>query len=208
MKGLLLKDFYVTLKTARMDLFIIVLFLFLSVVNSETLFYLSYPCLIAGMLPVKLLSYDERNRWFSYSGTLPYSPAQIVSAKYVIGLVAQLAVASLCVGMRVVIGLMHGDLNIMNILLTMGLAILINNTMSVVCLPFMYRFGVEKGRPVYYVVLIAVAVALVLIHKFSDFNLSAQVAPGFAAAIFMGIALLIYGLSWWLSIVFYKKREV
>jgi len=58
MKGLLLKDFYVTLKTARMDLFIIVLFLFLSVVNSETLFYLSYPCLIAGMLPVKLLSYD------------------------------------------------------------------------------------------------------------------------------------------------------
>jgi hypothetical protein len=35
------------------------------------------------MLPVTLLSYDEKEKWHIYSGTFPYSRAQIVSSKYV-----------------------------------------------------------------------------------------------------------------------------
>ena len=64
MKGLLLKDFYMAAKYCR-------------------------ACLLCGMIPVNLLAYDERSRWLEYSGTLPYTKAQIVSGKYLVGIIVQ-----------------------------------------------------------------------------------------------------------------------
>ena len=55
------------------------------------MFFVFYPCMLCGMIPVNLLGYDERSRWMQYSGTMPYTKTQIVSGKYLIGLLAQLA---------------------------------------------------------------------------------------------------------------------
>ena len=55
--------------------------------DKSNMFFVFYPCLFCGMVPVNLLAYDERSRWLQYSGTLPYTRAQIVSGKYLIGLI-------------------------------------------------------------------------------------------------------------------------
>ena len=44
------------------------------------------PVMIAGILTMTLLSYDERDHWTQYSGTLPFTRAELVSCKYLIGL--------------------------------------------------------------------------------------------------------------------------
>ena len=81
MKGLLLKDLYMMRKYCRSYLLIAVVFIALSFASNQNLFFVFYPCLLCGMIPVNLLGYDERSRWLQYSGTMPYTRAQIVSCK-------------------------------------------------------------------------------------------------------------------------------
>ena len=90
MKGLLLKDWYMMKKYCRMYIFIAAVFIAVSLVNNGNMFFVFYPCLLCGMIPVNLLGYDERSRWMQYSGTMPYTKTQIVSGKYLVGLLAQL----------------------------------------------------------------------------------------------------------------------
>ena len=92
MKGLLLKDWYMIKTYCKLYLVMAVLFLAASFVSSDNLFFVFYPCLLCGMIPVNLLAYDERSHWTQYSCTLPYTRAQLVCAKYLVGLFCQLAV--------------------------------------------------------------------------------------------------------------------
>ncbi|MDE7281371.1 MAG: ABC-2 transporter permease, partial [Ruminiclostridium sp.] len=67
MKGLILKDLYMTVKYCRIYLLIAVVFIAVSFVGNDSLFFIFYPCLFCGMIPVSLLGYDERSRWLQYS---------------------------------------------------------------------------------------------------------------------------------------------
>lgn len=92
MKGLLLKDWYMMKKYCKAYIAIIVVFIAVFLVSNDNLFFVFYPCMICGMIPVNLLGYDERSHWVQYSGTMPYTKAQLVSGKYLIGLLAQLTI--------------------------------------------------------------------------------------------------------------------
>ena len=92
MKGLLLKDWYMIQKYCRSYILITAVFIGLSLANGENLFFTFYPCMLCGMIPVTLLGYDERSGWMQYSGTMPYAKEQIVSEKYLIGILVQLTV--------------------------------------------------------------------------------------------------------------------
>lgn len=96
MKGLLLKDWYMMKKYCMAYLLITVVFLAVSCV-SDNIFFTFYPCLLCGMIPINLLSYDERSGWIQYSGALPYTKKQIVSSKYLVGLFSTLAVMAITV---------------------------------------------------------------------------------------------------------------
>ena len=86
MKGLLLKDLYMASKYCRAFLLIVVVFLAVSFFGDDNIFFVVYPAMIAGIVPVTLISYDERDKWDLYAGTLPYTGSQLVSSKYIIGL--------------------------------------------------------------------------------------------------------------------------
>ena len=66
MKGLLLKDLYMTMKYCRSYLLIAVVFTAVSFVGNDNLFFIFYPCPFCGMIPVTLLGYDERSHWQQY----------------------------------------------------------------------------------------------------------------------------------------------
>ena len=94
MKGLFLKDWYMMKKYCRAYIVIAAVFIAVSVVSDDNMFFVFYPCMLCGMIPVNLLGYDERSHWVQYSGSLPYTKTQIVSAKYLIGLFAQVTTVS------------------------------------------------------------------------------------------------------------------
>ena len=111
------------------------------------------PVSFAGMIPVNLLGYDERSRWTEYVGTLPYTKTQIVSAKYLIGLFTQIALLTvICIAQGVKMGI-EGTFVLKEFLLLMMLLLIMASVASSLTLPFVFKYGVEKGRGAYYVMI-------------------------------------------------------
>ena len=75
-------------------------------------------------------------------------------------------------------------------------------------LPFIFRSGVEKGRMGYYVMIGLAGVASGVAGGLLGDDVSAFVLPSLAVPIMIAVGIGVYGLSWWLSVKFYKKREL
>ncbi len=210
MKGLLLKEWYLMKKYCWTYLLITVIFLAISCVN-KNLFFLFYPCLLCGMIPINLLSLDERSGWARYSGTLPYTKAQIVSAKYLVSLFSMIGVPMAACIVRLIQMSLAGAFRWGELFTVLFAMILVSEVFASFCLPLIFRFGTEKGRIIYSVmvgllcaVLSVVARLLLLWENFQKIEIELNI-------LLVGLALVgtgLYVLSWFLSIWFYKKREV
>ena len=208
MKGLLLKDFYMAAKYCRTYILIGVVFIAVSFAGSENLFFAFYPCLLCGMIPVNLLAYDERSRWLEYSGTLPYTKAQIVSGKYLVGIIVQgamLIAVGIAQGVRMN---MAGTFGWGEFALFMGSIYAMAAVTSSISLPFMFRWGVEKGRIAYYCMIGFVCAAGYLGSVFFAQGSAQTVSGRVMLVLFFLVGTGIYAASWLASIALYQKREV
>ena len=210
MKGLLLKDFYMTVKYCRTYLLIGIVFIAVSFAGAESqnMFFVFYPCLLCGMIPVNLLAYDERSRWLEYSGTLPYTKAQIVSGKYLIGIIVQGAML-LAVGLSQAVRMhLAGTFRLEEFALFMATIFAMATITSYITLPFMFRWGVEKGRIAYYCMIGFVCAAGYLGSVFFTGSTRLAVSQGALMAILTLTGIAVYAASWLAAIALYRKREV
>lgn len=208
MKGLLLKDWYMMKKYCRYYLFCAVGFTVLSVMSSGNMFFIFYPCLLCGMIPVNLIGYDERSRWMQYSGTMPYTKAQIVSGKYLIGLFSQLVILLLMGAAHAVKMTIAGDFVPGEFAVLMLLMLIVSTLSSSISLPFIFKLGVEKGRTAYYVMVGFVCAASFIVSNLFKGQLGTEIKPNLVLAILAVVGIGIYIFSWYMSIAFYKKREI
>lgn len=206
MQGLLLKDWYMIKKYCRAYLLLTVIFTVVSFFGDDNLFLIFYPCLLCGVIPVNLIAYDENSRWTQYSEALPYTRAQIVSSKYLIGIFTQLAVMILTVIAQSVRMNMAGNFSLSELLMIALTMLSIAGLSSAICLPFIFKMGVEKGRTAYYVMVGIVCAGAVSASMLFGEQAEAQI--NLPIAIIAVISVAIYALSWYLSIQFYKKREL
>jgi len=208
MKGLLLKDWYMMKKYCRYYLFATVGFIILSLMTDGNMFFVFYPCMLCGMIPVNLIGYDERSRWMEYSSTMPYTKAQIVSGKFIIGLLTQLA-TMLVIGTAHTVKMVATGVFIPGELAVLMLLLLIVSTLSSsICLPFIFKLGVEKGRTAYYVMIGFVCGASALASGLLADQPASELQPSLVLAILAVVGIGVYVFSWYLSIAFYKKREI
>lgn len=208
MKGLLLKDWYMIKKHCRLYLLLAVVFLVISWFDNASLFYVIYPCLTCGMITVSLMGFDERSGWVRYSGALPYTKAQLVSAKFIVGLLATAAAAAAEGAVQFAKMKVEGTLN-MGTLLAFVLAIfVISNASGFLCMPFIFRYGAEKGRIVYLAVFALLAAGSAAVSGIVEAGAALHINPKvfMACLCFGGFAAC--AVSWALSVAFYKKREV
>lgn len=209
MKGLILKDLYLTLKYCRAFLVIVVVFIGVSFFDDDSTFLstfsIFYPCIIAGMIPSTLYSYDEREKWCTYSATLPVSKAQFVSSKYIIGLFSAITIIILTAIVQA-FKMLNTTFIPMDYLSIIAFIIAVCLVAPSVFMPFMFKFGAEKGRIIYYVV-IGAACALFAIFSVNQGTIFILDNIFVISAICIGAAV-IYIASWLLSISFYKKREI
>ncbi len=205
MKGLLLKDFYQAAKYCRSYLLICLVFLGISLFAPDSNdFFVVYPCLLAGMVPVNLIAYDTSSRWEIMSLTMPWSRAQLVSAKYLMGLLCEVCaifLTVLCQGLKMGAAFSIGAMGELFATL-LSIALLLPALM----LPLIFKLGVEKGR-VFYLGGIGVIMALVGIGYAriaeSGIHWDISVPPMLIPL----ISIVLYILSWRLSIRFYEKRD-
>lgn len=207
MKGLLLKDFYLSWRYCRAFLVIVAVFLAVSFTGDDNIFFLIYPIMIASVIPMTLVSYDEHDKWTAYSGTLPYTKTQLVSAKYVVGLCFG-TVAFLISMAATTVRMMLGGGFVLEQFAVVGTALLVLGCLGpALILPYVFKYGAEKGRVAFYITVgVFSGVAAVL----AGMGFQIQVIGGglWPLAVVAGVALALYALSWWLSIRFYQKREL
>ena len=208
MKGLLLKDWYMVKKFCRAYLLIAVVFIAVSFFSDDNMFFVFYPCLLCGMIPVNLLGYDERSRWMQYSGTLPYTKTQIVSGKYLIGLLSQITILVATGVAQAAKMLIAHNFELGDFAVLMLLMLIVSTLTSSICLPFVFKLGVENGRTAYYVMIGFVCGASVLASSILRGQLVSEIQPNLILALVAVAGIGIYILSWYLSIVFFKKREI
>ncbi|MEA5151927.1 MAG: ABC-2 transporter permease [Oscillospiraceae bacterium] len=201
MKGLFLKDLYMIKAYFRTLIAIAVVFIISSFWGGGNMFLIIYPMIVAAMLPMSILSYDEKSRWDVYCGTLPCSKSAVVSVKYLSCLVyvaVMFALSLLVQSLRITRA--GGDMSELAVIMAMLLSIgLVGPSLM---LPVIFRLGTEKGRMAYYVVIGALCALSFLLPEKLPSALANSVAllPLAAAALFAA--------SWLLSIYFYRKREL
>ena len=187
---------------------IALIFIALSVISDDNMFYVFYPCIICGIIPVNLLAYDERSRWIGYSCSLPCSRTQIVSAKYLMGLMSQLAMIFAIGAVQGIKMSVKGTFSLEEFSVLLLAVLLISIISSSVSLPFIFKLGVEKGRIAYYVMIGLVCALSVIASNVFKGNVQISVPSGALQVVLALASVGIYALSWFLSVVFYSKREI
>lgn len=161
MTGLILKDLLNLKRHSKMYLIIIAFYIVLGAVNGDFVMFGSMITVLAAMMPITSIAYDEKNNWDRYALTMPVSRMNLVFSRYALGLIflaASFAITILSmatIGKTPLIGAVAFGAGIF----AAGIIF-----MDIV-LPIIFKYGVEKGRIFMMLVLFAPTGALVLISK-------------------------------------------
>ncbi|RKI40729.1 ABC-2 transporter permease [bacterium D16-51] len=208
MKGLLLKDLYMTRKYCWMMLAFIALFTAVSFVDKENLFFQFYPVVITSILPVTILGYDEKCHWDVYGQVFPYSKKQLVSVKYLLGLILVCAMWLLLVAIQFFGSMVNqtggqGDWwSFLLVVLSTGLLA------SGLMLPIIFKFGTEKGRLAFMVVIVLICAGSTgAMSLSSDISFRLSVSTSVFSLAALAASSIIFFLSWVVSVKIYERKE-
>lgn len=210
MKGLLLKESYMINKYCRMYLVLVCVFAVIFVMSGNE-FMMFYPVVLTGILPMSLVSYDERSKWCVYADAFPYTRKQIVSAKYLITLFYLLAAVVILAAAGAVKSSLFpdGGMDMKGYLFSISMIPVAGLFIPSIMLPPVFKLGVEKGRIVYYAEIFAVAL---IFGIFTEFQTELAQWLAHFGRLIVPIALagmmLLFGMSWILSVKFYESREL
>lgn len=213
MKGLLLKDWYMTVKYCRSFAIIVAVFLAFSMFGDSNLFFICYPMVIVSMIPVTLISYDEREKWDVYAGTLPYTRKQIVQGKYLTGLLWTVGIMLSVSVFQTVRMFVTGSFDIRELAFIIEVVLTIGVIVPALHIPLIYKFGIEKGRIMNMAIIIILCVVSTMLMQ--DNVMAEKViammsrAPMELVMVVLPVTVLaVYGLSCAASVVIYKKKEI
>ena len=152
MKALILKDLCQLKAYCKSLLLMVGVFTLVIPFSDGNLFFCIYPVMMISMLPMTLLSYDERTKWNCYCAALPFRRSQIVTAKYLLCLLLTLPMALLVLGLSAIRIAVSGS-GQWSALAVLAVSLLVMSTLSSsLSMPFLFRFGVEKGRLLYIII--------------------------------------------------------
>ena len=204
MSALLLKDFYVMWKQTRVLLILILVFSCL-----PGAFYPTFAVVYAAILPYTAMAYDERSKWGQLAAMLPYADRNIVLGKYLFGYLAIAVTAGISMVIQTGLTLVWNQAaDNLSPLSTIPLAMGVGVCVLALTLPLMFRFGVEKGRLVMFLLIFLVCGGTGAITSItSDIpdggSYLALALPGVAVA-----AIVLTAISIPLSLRMYRRKRV
>ncbi len=204
MKGLLLKDWYLTIKYARFLLLFAVIYGVVGVFQPEFAAFSILPVMLIALLPQTLVSYDEREKWTEYAQALPVSRSQYVTGKYLYGACTYAVYLALLAVLHTIAGTEdYGTLFAMQF--SVGLLA------PSILLPLLFRFGSEKGRMAYLIVIAAFFGTVMILTQGAAQargGVSALVSGVFPVWALCPVMVAVYVISWRIAIAMYQKREI
>lgn len=204
MKGLIRKDFYLLWRYCWLMPLLLLAFIVFSVFSSggQSPFFIYYPCILSSVIPVNLLAYDDAEHWLTYCDTLPVTRRQYVCGKYIMSLICGGTIFLLSAVAAVIRFCRNGAFCPADLTDQLAVLATISLLSSALVMPPIFKFGAQKGRIVF-IGVVGIFCGLAAILDTPD--LSGVTLP---IALLPILAMVIFAVSWLLSIRFYEKREI
>ena len=216
MTGLILKDFLILRKTLRSYLLFLVVYAgiaFSGAWSADIVGVLMV--VVVMMLPMNVFAYDKQCQWDTYGLALPVGRTKTVAARYLCVLLlclGSIALTAVIGAALYAVGRIEDPAEFMISCAVMGLVAVL---MNAIMLPFLYKFGPERARVMFYGVLGLLAFAgwlfllplggLAWLKSLGEPTLEQVTAIPVIAAL-AGLALL--AVSFLLSRHFYGKKDI
>lgn len=222
MKGLLIKDFQLSLLNIRMLVIICVVSIFItSSSTGSAAFVISYVTIIFFMFVLTSISYDEMDHSISFLFTLPISRKTYVREKYIFSLICGMIGLVFSTAVCMVVGAVKNVNLIEPDMIPAALGIYLTLLFIVaLMLPIQLKFGGDNGRIALFIVFGVIFVAIIIgskilerfnIHeadiiKFLDLLLSSNTALAIPGFILLVLAAL--GISYKISVKIMEHKAL
>lgn len=201
MKGLLVKDFLLMIKSKKVILFM----LFIGIIGgiNDISFATGYILMVLAILSLSTISYDEANHGLNTLFTLPISKSDYVKEKYLFSLI----ITGIGFVFVTILGYFSKS-DFMETLAILSTALFL----LAISLPFQLKEGNEKGRIVLFVVVFGCTFLFAFLNQFfSEFFESMEETLNALDPTMFSVGLLItsfvlYFISMMISIRVYKNR--
>ncbi|MBQ6004229.1 MAG: ABC-2 transporter permease [Clostridia bacterium] len=216
MKGLLEKDLRLMISRKQSILIFIVASIFVAFTMKGS-FVVSYLTMLFTVIAISTLSYDEYDNGFAFLMTLPFSRKTYVREKYIFTLFAEITAWIVSVILYYAVNMIKGvrlDLLSEAPVLLMYLPLLF--LMACMMLPIQFRFGAEKSRTAYFIVIGGLAVLLFIVFKLIGSGdgsidiiekaLSFLLSPVGIITV-TAVFLILFAVSYLLSVRIMEKKE-
>lgn len=225
MKGLLYKDWTMIFGGYKTNFLFLLLFYggFTALCRIS---FLSYALVfVLGMYASSTISMDETSHWDAYARTLPVSPRQLVSAKYLLTLL--LTAVSIPLGLLLILLIPDPKPSLMETASGMISVAAVTLLYLSFVMPLSYRFGAAKARSWVSITIFLVffgPIALFALMKDNESNPGMQVLRALKQmidasslsdqqwillflAVLLGVALVCLLISWAVSVRIYAKKN-
>lgn len=200
MLGCLIKDIKNILPILLYYVLIVAVFYAISAIVKNVYLFSGTLVFVAVMGPMQAFAYDEKDNWDKFALAAGVSRAELVFSRYILGLVFFAPIW--LIGFTL---LFFISADVLPVLLMFGGAGLL---VLSVCLPLIFKRGVENARAAYMIVLLGVLAVCVgigalcgtLFESLPDLLL-------FTACALVGVSVLSLVISVFLSLNIYKKKD-
>lgn len=218
MRALLLKDILALKRTLRIYAAFLVVYCGIGIFSDNPSFFMGFITVLSIMLPINAMTIDKGCHWNAYAACLPIPRSMSVLSKYVLAGLGILAAIIPCLVFRLVdryTSLITDTISWSEIALMTALAL----TILAFQLPFLFRFGPERGRFASMAALLLLCIGLPMIMMqggmdaltqtlHSDFLLELLGWVGSRMWVLIVIALALNVLSAVISIVIVNRHDV
>lgn len=218
MRALLLKDILALKRTLRIYAAFLVVYCGIGIFSDNPSFFMVFITVLSIMLPINAMTIDKGCHWNAYAACLPIPRSMGVLSKYVLAGLGILAAIIPCLVFRLVdryTSLITDTISWSEIALMTALAL----TILAFQMPFLFRFGPDRGRFASMAALLLLCIGLPMIVTqggmdaltqtlHSDFLLELLGWVGSRMWVLIVIALALNVLSAVISIVIVNRHDV
>lgn len=218
MKGLIMKDFINLKSQLKIYMLIAVLCVVIITIGTGPETVSGLTAMFAVLIPITAEAYDKQSNWNRFAISMPVSKQELVISRYLFMEIIMLIMAGVnFIGNFVWYGV-RGRADAINLVepffVTM-LLLVIANIIFAVMMPIIFKFGVEKGRIIFFGIIIGAAALAGIFARGGSNGVSVYymdiLASGFnkylALALIFIITAIIQCISIRISINIYKNKD-
>ena len=207
MKGLIFKDFVNIKSQLKLYIMFVAGFFVLGLVSGATEVLSALMPMLAVLIPITAVAYDDLSGWNGFALSMPVSRADLVTARYLFTEMIMVAMAVITCAEYIAV-----SRNIGEAVMTTVLLYAVSNLMFAVIMPIIMKFGVQKARAIFMVIAAGAAAMIVWLSgdrasAIGDAVLSVKLNDAVIFAIALAGSLLLVFISMKLSQGIYRHKD-